>query len=307
MKKIIIAFVLLFPITSFASIDVNLNYGSHGSEVTELQEFLIDKGFLASPATGNFYTLTRKAVVQYQSSINLPTSGFVGPMTRGKINAELAIGATGEVQETGTTNTPVVTPSTDTALLQKQLELLRQQVAQMFEQQKVQNQQTQQTNQTLTQIQQNTAPAPIVVPPPVPASVPTSLKLVFPNTNQSYPEFLGANCGGPAVNISVLDQFGNPMKGQPVMMTAPDFQSTDFTNSASGTNATDWYNHFGYNTQMREGTLLLTFKSGDLTKTATVHIYDGLTRDKIRQDTPNSRWYETGGGQSVNPVTLMCI
>jgi peptidoglycan hydrolase-like protein with peptidoglycan-binding domain len=97
MKKYIIALFLFLPAVSFASVDTNLKYGARGSEVIKLQTFLISKGFLTGQVTGNFYALTQRAVVQYQSSVNLPTTGFVGAMTREKINAELTTAITTQV------------------------------------------------------------------------------------------------------------------------------------------------------------------------------------------------------------------
>lgn len=112
MKKLYIALLVasfILPSVSLASIDINLKYGSRGAEVVELQEFLIEKGFLSGQASGNFFSLTRKAVVAYQSSIGLPATGFVGPMTRAKINDDLlssnASSVSAETTETGTTIT----------------------------------------------------------------------------------------------------------------------------------------------------------------------------------------------------------
>jgi type II secretory pathway pseudopilin PulG len=124
-------------------------------------------------------------------------------MTREKINAELAFDTTAEMKETGNVTSPNITPSIDTAILKRQLELLQQQFAQLIEQQKVQ---TQQTNNTLSQIQQNTAPTPVVAPSPTSASIPTSLKVEF--ANNTYPEFVGANCEAVRANVAVLNQFG---------------------------------------------------------------------------------------------------
>ena len=45
MKKTILAVLFLAPVFVFATIDVNLKYGSKGLDVVELQEFLIDKGW----------------------------------------------------------------------------------------------------------------------------------------------------------------------------------------------------------------------------------------------------------------------
>lgn len=110
MKKIHIALLvasLVIPSISLASIDTNLKYGSRGLGVTELQDFLIDKGFLTGQSSGNFFSLTRRAVVAYQSSVGLPATGFVGPMTRTKINDDLstanAPAVSAEVSEIGVT------------------------------------------------------------------------------------------------------------------------------------------------------------------------------------------------------------
>lgn len=116
MQKIllILGTVALSTNLAFASIDLNLKYGQKGQEVSELQEFLVDKGILTGNATGFFGLLTLKAVKAYQVSQKLPSTGFVGPMTRSKINteieAEIANSNAAEVTETGTT-TPVGTPS----------------------------------------------------------------------------------------------------------------------------------------------------------------------------------------------------
>lgn len=105
--------ILLAPTLAFASLDTNLKYGMTGTKVIELQEFLIAKGFLKSEPTGNFFSLTRGAVVAYQTSQAIPSTGYVGILTRTAINSELAKDDTlsneQEVVETGTT-TPIVIP-----------------------------------------------------------------------------------------------------------------------------------------------------------------------------------------------------
>ncbi|MDP3645518.1 MAG: trypsin-like peptidase domain-containing protein [bacterium] len=77
---------LLLPTLSSAAIDTNLRYGAKGEKVRELQVFLISRGFLSGEATGNFYGLTLKAVKVFQTSEQLPSTGFVGPMTRAAIS-----------------------------------------------------------------------------------------------------------------------------------------------------------------------------------------------------------------------------
>ena len=62
MKKIILVSLcsLLFvPLVANAALNTNLYYGmQQNSNVTQLQGFLIDKGFLTGTATGNFFSLT---------------------------------------------------------------------------------------------------------------------------------------------------------------------------------------------------------------------------------------------------------
>ena len=147
---------ILVPSLSFASIDSNLRYGSRGQKVTELQEFLIDKGFLQGTATGNFYSLTLKAVKAFQSANNISPTGYVGLLTRAEINnelsAETASSTSQQLSETGTTTAPVATTSPIISQLQQQNQLLQQQLSQL----QTQTQQTQSIQNSLNQVVQNT-------------------------------------------------------------------------------------------------------------------------------------------------------
>jgi peptidoglycan hydrolase-like protein with peptidoglycan-binding domain len=76
-----------------ASVTFNsdLQVGSTGSDVVNLQNWLISKGFLqAGYNTGYFGSLTKAAVMAYQASVGLPSTGYVGPLTRGRLNASAA-------------------------------------------------------------------------------------------------------------------------------------------------------------------------------------------------------------------------
>lgn len=83
------------PRTEFES---NLYFGLRdNAEVKRLQEFLEKKNFLLPGfTTGNFYSLTLKALKAYQAASGLPATGYFGPLTRTKINAELAVPAAPE-------------------------------------------------------------------------------------------------------------------------------------------------------------------------------------------------------------------
>lgn len=70
----------------------NLSLGSRGTDVSELQTFLISNGYdIPSVSSrvvskGYFGVQTKSAVIKYQASQNLPTTGFVGSLTRAKLN-----------------------------------------------------------------------------------------------------------------------------------------------------------------------------------------------------------------------------
>lgn len=111
----IVSLLVLGTVSSvFASIDKNLKYGQRDPEVAELQEFLIDRGLLKTAPTNFFGLLTLKAVKAYQLSVNVSPTGFVGVLTREKINKEIDIeiasSTEAEISETGTT-TSVQSPT----------------------------------------------------------------------------------------------------------------------------------------------------------------------------------------------------
>ncbi|MFZ2593937.1 MAG: YDG domain-containing protein [Minisyncoccia bacterium] len=69
----------------------NMRIGSRISpDVSELQKVLISAGYLKLTApTGVFGGMTFAAVMQYQSAQGVPATGYVGPLTRAKLNAGL--------------------------------------------------------------------------------------------------------------------------------------------------------------------------------------------------------------------------
>jgi len=77
-----------------------LRVGSTGSEVEELQQFLIDQGYdLGSAgADGIFGSKTRAAVRQFQSDQGITIDGVVGPVTQGKIDT---FGVADEAEDEG--------------------------------------------------------------------------------------------------------------------------------------------------------------------------------------------------------------
>ncbi len=198
MKKILLVSLLFFPLVTLASFDSNLQYGSTGNSVTELQEFLTIQGNYAGPITGNFYSLTRQGVINFQTTNNIsPAAGYFGPITRAKANlildAQESASNQQAVLETGSITTPTQNDAANT--LQAQINLLLAQVQQLNTQVQAQTniqQQTQttlqQTQQTIQQVQQNTEQiqqnttqpivvippqSPVITPPPAPTPIAT--------------------------------------------------------------------------------------------------------------------------------------
>lgn len=78
---------------SATQLTTNLALGSRSAGVVTLQNFLVSEGFLTIPnglAKGYFGPLTKSAVIKYQVANGLSENvGYVGPLTRSKINSML--------------------------------------------------------------------------------------------------------------------------------------------------------------------------------------------------------------------------
>lgn len=93
MKKLVVLALFIGLLTSnvaSASFDKNLNYGAKGASVKEVQEFLTDQGFYSAAITGNYYSLTLKAVKAFQSKGGIRPSGYWNLATRTAANNILA-------------------------------------------------------------------------------------------------------------------------------------------------------------------------------------------------------------------------
>ncbi|MEK7107147.1 MAG: peptidoglycan-binding protein, partial [Patescibacteria group bacterium] len=60
--------------------------GQSGAEVSALQQALKAEGLFAGEATGNFYDVTREAVIAFQIKYGINPTGYVGATTREKLN-----------------------------------------------------------------------------------------------------------------------------------------------------------------------------------------------------------------------------
>ncbi len=88
------------PSTAAACIDltVDLTYGQTSSNVTTLQQFLVEEGFLTVAPSGYFGNATLNAVKAFQTQKGILSSGYVGPITRAAIKT--ASGCTGSAGST---------------------------------------------------------------------------------------------------------------------------------------------------------------------------------------------------------------
>ena len=82
------------------SLTNNLRYRSTdaqvGGDVTALQDFLQSSGYLKVGPSGYFGLLTTKGVKNFQSANGISPTGYVGPLTRAKINTVSCAGASSE-------------------------------------------------------------------------------------------------------------------------------------------------------------------------------------------------------------------
>lgn len=94
MKKILSLFyataiVLVIPFAVSAAVfEHDLFYGVvDNSEVKNLQEFLHMRDFYDGPVNGNFFSLTKEAVMRFQTNEGIaPAQGYFGPKTRARAN-----------------------------------------------------------------------------------------------------------------------------------------------------------------------------------------------------------------------------
>ncbi|MDB5259485.1 MAG: hypothetical protein JWO73_693 [Candidatus Taylorbacteria bacterium] len=117
---------------SFAFVN-DLSIGSNNPEVALLQTMLISKGF-SIPAIqagiipkGYFGQQTKAAVMRYQSSLGLAPTGFVGPLTRAKLNGLADNNSNGNNNGGGTQAGPlfIISPNGGESLQNGATEIIR--------------------------------------------------------------------------------------------------------------------------------------------------------------------------------------
>jgi len=96
MKKVIlvtgVAVLALASVAAAYTFSANLTVGSQGADVVALQQALINAGQnIPAGATGYFGSQTKAAVKSFQTAKGLPSTGFVGPLTRGVLNGSAAL------------------------------------------------------------------------------------------------------------------------------------------------------------------------------------------------------------------------
>ena len=110
--SVLVAILFVLPNITRADFSANLQYGSSGSSVSELQEFLTDQNLYSGPVTGNFFSLTLRAVKNFQAREEIqPVSGYFGPKTRTRVNAILAQNLKQSDEESQAVVPTVVPPS----------------------------------------------------------------------------------------------------------------------------------------------------------------------------------------------------
>lgn len=235
MKKLILTglfALLLFPLVSFASFDTSLKYGSSGTSVSSLQDFLQDQGDYKGKIDGRFGLGTLRAVETFQTANSLKPDGYFGIASRGVANtlltAEIQPSNDAEQAETGTITTPTVdgctgttgyststghpcdgstvTPQTNDTGTQSAINSLTGQVQAL-------TQKVQQQTIIQQQIEQNTTPI-ATTPNPVVQS---------PNMEPiSHAYDLTLEFGDPTNPYTDVLVYGDPLKGSEVMFSITD-------------------------------------------------------------------------------------
>jgi len=85
--------VLLLPSVALgATFTHDLSYGTTGTDVAFLQQFLMDESLYSGQITSTFGPQTRSALIAFQKQEGItPATGNFGPLTRADVNSVLAL------------------------------------------------------------------------------------------------------------------------------------------------------------------------------------------------------------------------
>ncbi len=122
--SLLLAFCLLFFLTTPAAassiactnLAADLSYGEtdsfSGGPITLLQNFLSAEGYMSATPNGHFGPATLSAVILFQTSRGISSTGYVGPLTRAAIGAESCPSSV--VQQTNASTNVAANSNTET-------------------------------------------------------------------------------------------------------------------------------------------------------------------------------------------------
>ena len=158
------------------------------SDVAHLQEFLRDRGLYDDLITGNFFILTKQALVKFQEKEGItPSSGYFGPKTRSRVNARIG-------------GTVTLSREEQIALLQSQIKMLQAQLVNLIAQR---------------QAAPSPIPTPILTTTPVPTPTTTPVSLPSPTPPASVATTT------PPAPVAELRISGSTSKPFPDVATSP--------------------------------------------------------------------------------------
>ncbi|PIR72702.1 MAG: hypothetical protein COU42_00260, partial [Candidatus Nealsonbacteria bacterium CG10_big_fil_rev_8_21_14_0_10_36_24] len=93
----------------------NLSLGMKDEDVVNLKIVLAVENCISNVTNTNYFgTKTKEAVIKFQANYNIPATGYVGPMTRTKLNELLQQPRSFSQQPSTSTPTPTPTPTPPT-------------------------------------------------------------------------------------------------------------------------------------------------------------------------------------------------
>ena len=89
--SVVLGALLFLPSIAFGATFIhNLSYGTTGTDVSQLQQFLADEGLFSGTITATFGPATQKALVAFQKTQGISAIGYFGPLTRARADSILA-------------------------------------------------------------------------------------------------------------------------------------------------------------------------------------------------------------------------